>query len=319
MIRNDQRVRSLVHCAAGVLSRVDAFYHDGPVPRLANPWEITPSHHGLLERSGDIGVRHRSFSRDHDILEFHQSAVREKSREPARLCKKLIHKWQHRWEFAAKKFLNAIAEVAFPETRHRRIDRDNKSRKACLARAFDSCYGTITPADQIQLIPNRPFGCGCNILKAATRKRRQRAGDTGTAGCARGRFFAARIHEPTASNRREDQRHGERNAKHGGAQIAHWCCDRTTRPQCYRLERAAVRAQRPFALCAAVDVVKHDARKSALRRPSQIFDVQNAWRLNRSRHPSHQRGRLVPKVADAGEYHRHVALVSGRDYFFVTN
>ena len=28
---------------------------------------------------------------------------------------------------------------------------------------------------------------------------------------------------------------------------------------------------------------------------------------------------LVSKVADAGEDHRHVALVSGRDHFFVTN
>jgi hypothetical protein len=28
---------------------------------------------------------------------------------------------------------------------------------------------------------------------------------------------------------------------------------------------------------------------------------------------------LVAKVADAGEYHRHLALVSRRDHFFVTN
>src|SRR6266540_226359 len=127
MIGNDQRARSNIHGATRVLSGVNAFDHDWPVPRLANPSEITPGHDGLLESRSDISVRHRSLPRDDDILKFHQSAVSEESRQPARLYQKLIHKRQHRCECAAKEFFRAVAEVAFSETRHWRIDRDNES------------------------------------------------------------------------------------------------------------------------------------------------------------------------------------------------
>src|SRR5206468_7116209 len=53
MIRNDQRIRSLVHCAEGILSRVDTFYHYRPVPGCANPLEVLPSDNGLFERRSD--------------------------------------------------------------------------------------------------------------------------------------------------------------------------------------------------------------------------------------------------------------------------
>ena len=127
MIGNDQGVRSLVHCAAGILSRVDTFYHYRPVPCCANPLEVLPSHNRLFERRSDIGVQHRPFSRNDDILKSHQSAVSEKSRQPARFCQKLIHKRKHRAELAAEEFFGAVTEVAFPQTRHWRIDRDNES------------------------------------------------------------------------------------------------------------------------------------------------------------------------------------------------
>src|SRR4029434_8289622 len=111
-IGHDQRVCSHVHCASCVLWRVDTFDHDRPVPRLANPFEIVPSHDGLLEGSSDIGQQHWPFSRDYDILKFHQAAVRENSRQPAWPNEKLIHKREHLSELSTKKFLNAIAKVA---------------------------------------------------------------------------------------------------------------------------------------------------------------------------------------------------------------
>ena len=70
-----------------------------------------------------------------------------------------------------------------------------------------------------------------------------------------------------------------RSAEHGRAQIAHRRCDRTARPQCHRFERPAVCAQRRFVLSAAVDVVEHDTREPPLRPAPQVFDVQNARRL----------------------------------------
>ena len=170
MIGNDQRVRSRIHCTARVVSGMDAFYHDGSIPRLANPSEIIPSHHRLLERRSDIRVQHRSLPRDDHILELHQSAVREKRCQPARLCQKLIHKRQHRSEFTAKEFLGAVANVAFPHTCHSGVDCDNESRKPCFTRALDSCQGAITSSDQVELIPNWRFRCGCHVLQTATRK-----------------------------------------------------------------------------------------------------------------------------------------------------
>ena len=77
MIGNDQRICSHVHCASCVLWRVDTFNHDWPVPRLANPFHVRPSHNGLLESSSDIGIQHWPLSRDDDILKFHQAAVRD--------------------------------------------------------------------------------------------------------------------------------------------------------------------------------------------------------------------------------------------------
>src|SRR6476646_11381690 len=109
MIGHDQRVCSPVYRASCVVWRVDTFDHDWPVPRLANPLEIVPSHNGLLKSSSDVGIQHRPFARDNDILKLHQTAVREKSRQPAWPNEKLTQKRQHRSEFSTKKFFRAIA------------------------------------------------------------------------------------------------------------------------------------------------------------------------------------------------------------------
>jgi serine/threonine-protein kinase RIO1 len=87
-----------------------------------------------------------------------------------------------------------------------------------------------------------------------------------------------------AAYRRKNQRHRERCAKDNGAQIARRDRDRATRTKCHRLKSAGVLVQRPFAFRAAVDVVEYHTRKSALRNAPQVCDVQNARRLNRSRH-----------------------------------
>jgi hypothetical protein len=83
-----------------------------------------------------------------------------------------------------------------------------------------------------------------------------------------------------AAYRRKNQRHWERCAKDNRPEIARRDRDGATRTKCHRRKRATVRAQRPFVFRAAVDVVKHDTRKSALRNAPQIFDVQNARLFN---------------------------------------
>ena len=118
------------------------------------------------------------------------------------------------------------------------------------------------------------------------------------AGGAGSRFFTARKHEPTAPDRREDQRHANRIAEHGRAQIAHRRRDRTARPQCHGFERPAVCAQRRFVLSAAVDVIEHHTREPTFRHAPQVFDVQNARRLNRSRQAIHElsRSRCINEI-----------------------
>jgi hypothetical protein len=279
---------------------VDTFDHDWPVPCLPNPFEIVPSHNGLLKSSGDVGIQHRPFSWDDDILKFHQAAVREKSRQPAWPNEKLIHKRQHWSQFSTKKFFRAIAKVAFPETCDRRVNGDHQGRKPGLARAIDTPQSTVATADEIKLVPDRPSRCGCDVFEPTPRKCRKRRNDSCFAGSARGRFFTAWKHQPTAPNGREDQRHGHRSAEHGRPQIAHRRCDRAARPQCHRFECPAVCAQRRFALSAAIDVIEHHARKSSLRRAAQIVNVENARRLNRLRPGIHVSRKLTSVFINTG-------------------
>src|SRR4026209_1407039 len=100
----------------------------------------------------------------------------------------------------------------------------------------------------------------------------------GAASGAGGGFLAARIHESAATDRRKDQRHGQRLAKHGDAQIARRCLNGATRPECHVFKRPAVSTQRSFVLRATIDIVKYYLRKTAFRRASQIFNVNNARR-----------------------------------------
>ena len=124
MIGHNQCICSDIHCPAGVLCRMNAFDDDWAIPCLTNPFEVFPSHDGLLESRSDIGIKHGTFSRDDDVFEFHQAAVCEKRHEPARPNENLINKRQHRSEISAKKFLRAITQVAFSETGDRRVDCD---------------------------------------------------------------------------------------------------------------------------------------------------------------------------------------------------
>jgi hypothetical protein len=98
-----------------------------------------------------------------------------------------------------------------------------------------------------------------------------------------------------ATDWRKNQRHGQRRAEDNGAEIARWHCHGTTRTKCNRLKCAAVRAQCPFVLRSTVDVVEHYTWQPPLRRPTQIFYVQNARRSDRSRqaiHMTSQRSRV---------------------------
>src|SRR6478672_10956636 len=153
MIGHDQRVCSHVYRASCVVWRVDTFDHDRPVPGLANPFEIVPGHNGLLKSSSDVGIQHRPFSRDYDILKFHQAAVRENSHQPAWPNEKLTHKRQHLSELSTKKFFRAVAKIAFSETCDGRVDRDHQGRKAGVARSVDTAQSTVATSDEIKLVP----------------------------------------------------------------------------------------------------------------------------------------------------------------------
>src|SRR4029077_13248849 len=135
---------------------VNTFDHDRPVPCLTNPVEIVPSHNGLLKSSSDVGIQHRPFSWDDDILKFHQAAVREKSPQPARPNEKLTHKRQHCSDLSTEEFFQAIAKIAFSETCDWRVDRDHQGRKPGVARAVDTAQSTVTTSDEIKLVPARP-------------------------------------------------------------------------------------------------------------------------------------------------------------------
>src|SRR4029077_9836585 len=156
MIGHDQCVCSHVDCTPGILRRVDPLDHNRPVPRLTNPLEIVPSHNGLLKSSSDVGIQHRPFARDNDILKLHQTAVREKSRQPAWPNEKLTQKRQHQSEFSTKKFFRAIAKVTCSETCDRRVNCDHQCRKPGLPRAVDTAQCTVATAKEIKLVPNRP-------------------------------------------------------------------------------------------------------------------------------------------------------------------
>src|SRR5262249_45094691 len=102
-------------------------------------------------------------------------------------------------------------------------------------------------------------------------------------------------HQPTAPNRREDQRHRHGSAEDSRSQIAHWGCDRTAWPERHRFKRPTVCAQRRFVLSAAVDVVENNTRETLLGPAPQAFDVQNARRLNGSRQAIHTASRSITR------------------------
>src|SRR4029453_16621101 len=178
--------------------------------------------------------------------------------QPAWPNDKVAQKRQHRGEFSTKKFFRAIAKVTCSETCDWRVNCDHQCRKPGLLRALDTAQCTVATANKIKLVPDRPSRCGCNVFKPAPPKRRKRTNDPCLARRARGRYFAARKHQPTAPNGREDQRHANRSAKQGCAWIAPWGCDRPAGPECPQFERLTVCAQRRFVLSATVDVVEHD-------------------------------------------------------------
>jgi hypothetical protein len=64
---------------------MNAFDDNWAAPGIANPAEIFPRHHGLFQSSRHIRIQHRPLSGNHDIRKLHQSAIRQKSRQPARL------------------------------------------------------------------------------------------------------------------------------------------------------------------------------------------------------------------------------------------
>jgi len=97
---------------------------------------------------------------------------------------------------------DGLASLAFSQSGHCRIDRNNESRKTCPSRAFHCRYRAGAAADQIKLIPNCPARRNRYILQTATRESRKGVYDTRSASGARSRFFAARINEPAAADRR---------------------------------------------------------------------------------------------------------------------
>src|SRR5262249_37545255 len=74
VIANAARRRAAVDRPAGIVRGVHALDDDRPGPRLADPFEVGPRHHGLFERGADIGVWHWLAVQD-DVRKAHETAV----------------------------------------------------------------------------------------------------------------------------------------------------------------------------------------------------------------------------------------------------
>ena len=84
----------------------------------------------------------------------------------------LVDEGQHRPRVARQEFLGAVPEIALAQARHGRVDGDEERGGARLHRAFEAGGGHVAAANEIELVPERPFRSGADFVDAAARQRR---------------------------------------------------------------------------------------------------------------------------------------------------
>ena len=135
-------------------------------------------------------------------------------------------------------------------------------------------------------------------------------------------FFTPRIEHATAADRCQQERELEALTEDGHVQIALGDRDRVARAEDHVVEDAAVLPQREFGVGAAVDVVEHRARHAALGHEPEIGDVDDARRVDGTRHRvrpisrSDAEERTRPSGQDVEEQHeqdRHHPTADNQD------
>jgi hypothetical protein len=187
-------------------------------------------------------------------------------------------------ERSADQFLDAVADVTLALSGDRGIDGQDQRRESCRLRSGDAGSRDVPPADEVHLVPRRSAGRCPDVFEPASRQGGQDVRCTGGAGSFRRRDFTARIEQPAAADRCEQERQVERGAQHGRPQIRGGCRDSAARPEREARERQAVLPQRDLVVCAAVDVVEREPRQAALRQATEVRNVDDARGGYRSRH-----------------------------------
>jgi len=273
VIRDDDSRCAMVDRLARVLRGVYTLRDDRTAPRLADPREIFPRDHRLLQRGTDIGIRHRTVRED-DVGKAHQAAVEEECGEPAWACEELKKVREHRERRAGQEFLDAIAQVAFTHACHWRVDCDDERGGARILRPFDGCERHVAAAHEIELIPEWAARRCFHIADGAAGERRQGVDRPRFPRRVGGRFFAARKKHTAAADGREDERDIDGVPEDLCAEIAAGGGNGGARTEQHIFENARVLTHGPLGIRAAVDVVEHRTWQPSFRRQTQVGDVQ---------------------------------------------
>jgi hypothetical protein len=142
------------------------------LPGVANPTHIAPGYRRAFERGSHILVRHRPFTRNHDVGKLHHSAVAQKVEQPRRAREKLRGVRQHFPRIAADEFAAAVAQIAFALPRDRGVDRHDERGETRGARSRYRRRCGFAAAQEIELIPSRSARRRAHIFEPAAGERR---------------------------------------------------------------------------------------------------------------------------------------------------
>ena len=153
------------------------------------------------------------------------------------------------------------------------VEREHQRGALRRFRALDERGGEAAVAHHVELEPERLRHAAGHILDRADRHGGERVGHAVALGGARGEDLAVGPVEAGEADRREGHGHAHLAPEHGGAQRAPVDVDADALAQRERLQVGAVRAQRRFAVGAAIDVIENRPRHPLLRQLAQIVDA----------------------------------------------
>ena len=179
-----------------------------------------------------------------------------------------------------EQFLCPVAEVALAEAGHSRVDGDEKRGGAGFHRALETRSGDLAPANEVELIPERPLGAGTDLVDSAAGQRRERIGRSRVPGGTGRDDLAARIEHPAAADRREREGEREIGAEDARPEIDLRNGDGVLWPEQHVVENSAVLAERDLAIGTAVDVVEGDTRQTPLRQAPEIRNIDDVRRVD---------------------------------------